>query len=85
MGGIATGNVISYGVDAKLVDVPELGYTSEDKPHPRGEICVKTPDMISGKTLHPPMSPPLTHFPSPPKRILQERKSHVRSISYYQP
>lgn len=31
----------------KLIDVPEMGYFTTDKP-PRGEICAKTPSMIDG-------------------------------------
>ena len=34
--------------DYKLIDVPELGYTTADKPHPRGELLVKTPRVIPG-------------------------------------
>lgn len=35
-------------MNAKLLSVPSMGYTLEDKPFPRGEILVKTPQMITG-------------------------------------
>jgi fatty acid CoA ligase FadD9 len=35
-------------LDYKLVDVPELGYFATDRPHPRGELYVKSTDLIPG-------------------------------------
>jgi fatty acid CoA ligase FadD9 len=35
-------------VDYKLVDVPELGYSTADLPHPRGELLVKTTLITPG-------------------------------------
>ncbi|WP_278262406.1 carboxylic acid reductase [Nocardia sp. AG03] len=35
-------------LDYKLVDVPELGYFTTDKPYPRGELLLKTTTMIAG-------------------------------------
>ena len=32
----------------RLIDVPDLGYTTKDQPNPRGEICVMTDDIIKG-------------------------------------
>ena len=35
-------------LDYKLVDVPDLGYFATDRPYPRGELLLKTPNMFPG-------------------------------------
>jgi fatty acid CoA ligase FadD9 len=49
-GALTSGNRVLRHVviDYKLRDVPELGYYTTDKPHPRGELLVKSRLMIRG-------------------------------------
>ncbi|HVH41142.1 MAG TPA: thioester reductase domain-containing protein [Labilithrix sp.] len=41
-------NRVERGVEWRLVDAPELGYRTTDKPYPRGELHVKTPLLVPG-------------------------------------
>ncbi|PPF91173.1 acyl-CoA synthetase [Clavibacter michiganensis] len=49
-GGILHDGVIQQPpvTEHKLVDVPELGYRTTDRPHPRGELLVKSASVIAG-------------------------------------
>lgn len=47
VGTIAVNGAVVPGVEVILIEVPELGYYAGGLPE-RGEICVRTPHMISG-------------------------------------
>lgn len=55
-GATETGGVVLFDhyvtrppvTEYKLVDVPELGYFHTDRPHPRGELLVKTESIFPG-------------------------------------
>ena len=39
---------VSGCTEAKLCDVAEMGYTSKDTPAPRGELCLRGPNVFKG-------------------------------------
>eukprot|EP01130_Rhizamoeba_saxonica_P006170 TRINITY_DN2449_c0_g1_i1.p1 TRINITY_DN2449_c0_g1~~TRINITY_DN2449_c0_g1_i1.p1 ORF type:complete len:1031 (+),score=216.99 TRINITY_DN2449_c0_g1_i1:389-3481(+) len=47
-GNIAGNDYVKSEVEVRLVDVPELGYTKHDLPHPRGELWTKSYMMSPG-------------------------------------
>ena len=47
-GGLSSNGTISGAAEVRLLDCPQLGYTTADRPHPRGEILARTPKMVSG-------------------------------------
>ena len=52
-GGVAYNNYFDGVIDYRLESVPEMGYTVDDKPYPRGEILAKTNQMFSGYVNNP--------------------------------
>ncbi|CAF1247009.1 unnamed protein product [Rotaria sordida] len=47
-GSVAYNNILEDTIKYRLESVPEMGYTIDDKPFPRGEILTKTTKMFSG-------------------------------------
>ena len=47
-GGVTSDNFVENTLQYRLESVPEMGYTLQDKPFPRGELLTKTPQMFSG-------------------------------------
>ena len=52
-GGLSFGNRLSPNVAFRLESVPEMGFTIEDKPYPRGELLTRTPQLFSGYVNNP--------------------------------
>lgn len=48
VGGISCDGKRSPETQVKILDVPDMGYFSTDKPYPRGELLARSPILISG-------------------------------------
>ena len=80
-------------IDYKLVDVPDLGYFSTDRPHPRGELLVKSDELFPGYYKRP-RSPPRCSTPTattapatssprsaPDQLVYVDRRNNVLKLS----
>ena len=47
-GGLTSNGKLVPGVELRLLDCPEMGYTTADKPYPRGEILAHSKKMSPG-------------------------------------
>ena len=46
-GGISVGGaIVEKDAKWKLIDCPQLGYLTTDRPNPRGELCIQSPLMF---------------------------------------
>ncbi|CAF1144470.1 unnamed protein product [Rotaria magnacalcarata] len=52
-GPIASNNMIKNTLQFRLMSVPEMGYTADDEPFPRGELLIKSDEMFSGYINNP--------------------------------
>ena len=52
-GGVAYNNMLEGDIEYRLESVPDMGYTVDDKPFPRGEILTRTNQMFSGYINNP--------------------------------
>ncbi|CAF3631409.1 unnamed protein product [Adineta steineri] len=52
-GSVAYNQAVENDIKYRLESVPEMGYTIDDKPYPRGEILTKTKQMFSGYMNNP--------------------------------
>ncbi|CAF0942951.1 unnamed protein product [Rotaria sordida] len=52
-GSVTYNNLVENSLQYRLESVPEMGYTVEDEPFPRGELLTKTPQMFSGYINNP--------------------------------
>ena len=41
-GGLASNGLVASGAEVRLIDCPQLGYSTADKPNPRGEVLAHT-------------------------------------------
>ena len=52
-GSVAYNNLVDHTVKYRLESVPDMGYTLDDKPYPRGELLTKSSQMFSGYINNP--------------------------------